>query len=79
MKEGERLVWAAAFAHGLAGIDFSATSVDDHAVAEQMAKAVANAHGAVITMRSMATASAKFPNCHDPCWTVLRDMAGLTH
>ena len=75
MKDGERLVWAAAFAQGMAGINYD----DQEAAGRQTGVAALNAYAAVMAMRSLADGFDRHPTRDKPAWVMLRDMAGLTH
>ena len=74
MKDGERLVWAAAFAQSVAGVNFD----DQDAAMEQMWMAAAKAYGAVVVLRKTA-AVCPISSVNHEGWAMLRDMAGLSH
>jgi hypothetical protein len=75
MKDGERLVWAAAFALVIAGID---TANEDPAYLQsRLAEAIGRGHSAVTALRNTARACEPFKDGkHAEAWAMLRDMAG---
>jgi hypothetical protein len=75
MKDGERLVWAAAFAHVIAGIDNS--NEDPVYLQTRLAEAIGRGHSAVMALRNTAMACEPFKHGkHAEAWAMLRDMAG---
>jgi len=74
MKDGERLVWAAAFAQAISAFAFA----DPNEAVEQMGTAAAKAYGAVVALRKAAEVFETFGAKHEG-WAMLRDMAGLSH
>ena len=72
MKDGERLVWAAAFAAEMNKIDPSClTEAETQRI---MADAATKAHGCVLALRLLAECP---PVENFPALDMLRDMAGV--
>jgi hypothetical protein len=73
VKDGERLVWAAAFAQAMNGLSEDA---DDATIAGTVGTAIGRAHIAVKALRKISEISPK--TASEP-WAMLRDMAEITN
>lgn len=75
MRDGERLVWAAAFSAGIAAIDMKA---DPEEIVAGLARAVVSASHAVGSLRGLAKRVAETPDqFKEEPWGMLRAMAGI--